>query len=436
MENTINIGIIGVGTVGSGVVSMLTEHKELLKAKVGLPLRVTKMVSRSFKLESPVEGISVGKDPREIIEDPEIDIVVELIGGLEPAKSYILDAITRGKAVVTANKLLISQHGFEILKIASERGVPVGFEGSVAGGIPIIRVIRDALIGNEISMVRGIVNGTCNYILTKMFNEKKEFETVLKEAQRLGYAEKDASLDVDGIDSAHKIAILSFLSFGTDTKFKDVYYEGITALTYGDLQYAFDMGHKIKLLGIAEKVGDKLSLRVHPVMLPKDSILAKIDGVYNAVEVIGDYTGPTIYIGKGAGSKPTASAVVSDIVDTARSIYQKKKTKKGFVFLPKVTEPNLMDISELRSKYYIRLEVVDKPGVLAAISGIFGNHDISLKYVLQIERHEGQTVPIVIMTHISKEKNIKQSLKLIEGLEVVTKKPVMIRAMDDETPTG
>ncbi len=434
MENTINIGIIGVGTVGSGVVKMLTEHKELLKAKVGLPLQVTKMVSRSFKLESPIEGISVGEEPYEIIEDPSIDIVVELIGGLEPARSCIIDAISKNKAVVTANKLLISQHGFEILKLASERGVPVGFEGSVAGGIPIIRVIRDALIGNEIKMVRGIVNGTCNYILTKMFNEKKEFKTVLREAQSLGYAEKDASLDVDGIDSAHKIAILSFLSFGADTRFRDVYYEGITNLTYGDLQYAFDLGYKIKLLGIAEKLKDGISLRVHPVMLPKDSILAKIDGVYNAVEVVGDYTGPTIYIGKGAGSKPTASAVVSDIVDTARSIYQRKKTKKGFSFLPRITKPNIVDISELQSKYYIRLEAVDKPGVLAAISGIFGSNNISLKYVLQIERHEGQTVPIVIMTHISKEKNIKNSLKLIEKLDVVVEKPIMVRAVDNETP--
>jgi homoserine dehydrogenase len=368
---------------------------------------------------------------QQILKDPGIDIVIELIGGFEPARTFILEALENGKHVVTANKALLAKHGEEIFKKAYGKSLNIGFEASVGGGIPIIRSMKEGLVANNFLSVYGIVNGTANYILTKMTNEKKEFGSVLKEAQKKGYAEADPTFDIEGIDSAHKIVILASIAFGTYIPLEKVYIEGITKITSMDVQYALELGYKIKLLAIAKKYDNMIDVRVHPTMVPKESPISGVDGVFNAIHTTGDAVGENIFIGKGAGSLPTGSAIVGDIVDISREMIAGaggKTRVSPLSYKPEnIRDMNLMDIKEIFSEYYMRFSVVDKPGVLSKISGALGNHNISIASVIQKERREKGPVPVVIVTHDAKEENVQSALKEINKLDVVNAETVLIR---------
>ncbi len=429
----INVGIIGFGTVGTGTVKILLNNKSLLKARTGININLKKIADIDI---GKLKGIKLPKaiftkNAEELINDPEIDIIVELIGGTDIAKKYILKSIRKGKHVVTANKALLATSGIEIFKAAEHANVEVGFEASVAGGIPIIRVIREGLIANRIKAVYGIINGTTNYILTKMSYEKLEFADVLKEAQMLGYAEADPTYDIQGIDSAHKLTLLASLSYGTQFSLKDVYCEGISWISPMDIEFALELGYKLKLLAIAKETGGRIELRVHPTMIPEEYLISKVDGVYNAIYVKGDSVGSTLYYGRGAGDMPTGSAVVSDIVDIARNIMNNISGRLPII--AKYQKPkNLMKMDEVMSMYYFRFSAIDKPGVLSKISGIFGKHNISIASVIQKGRRVGKAVPLVLLSHKAKEKNVISAVKKINRLPVVAGKTIFIRVEGKE----
>jgi len=424
----INVGIIGFGTVGAGTVRILRENKDILRERLGFDINLKKIAARDIHKERGVkvpEGM-VTADVNALVNDPDIHIVVELIGGISPAKDFILQAIRNGKHVVTANKALLATEGNEIFRAAYKAGVEIGFEASVAGGIPIIKIIREGLIANRIHAVYGIINGTSNYILTKMTEEHVEFSDALKEAQQLGYAEADPTLDIEGIDSAHKLAILAFLSYGIPIPYEDIYVEGISRIATQDIEFASELGYKVKLLAIAKESNNEIELRVHPTMLPKDYLIAKVEGAFNAIYVEGDATGSTLYYGRGAGDMPTGSAVVSDIVSIARNIM---KNATGRVPLLPMTarDVKIKNMDDVVSRYYFRFSALDRPGVLSKISGILGTHNISIASVIQKGRRIGEAVPLVVLTHQAKERDIRQAIKEIDLLPVVMDKTVFIR---------
>lgn len=428
-KSGVHVGIIGLGTVGTGVARILLEKRRELAKRLGFPLVISRIadidIKRKRKIKLP--GNIFVTNAKAVIDDPDIDIIVELIGGIHPARNLILEAIRKGKHVVTANKLLLATNGPDIFSAAKKNNVEVGFEAAVAGGIPIIKIVREALIGNRVLAVYGIINGTSNYILSKMTEEKVDFSSALKEAQRLGYAEADPTFDVEGIDSAHKLAILSALSFGIPFSFKKIFTEGITRITPLDIKFAFEFGYKIKLLAIAKQTGREIELRVHPTMLPEENLISSVNGVFNAIYVEGDAAGPALYYGKGAGEMPAGSAVVSDIADIARNIKTGSVNRIKGPGTPEEPGLKIKKMEDVLSSYYLRLSVLDKPGVLSRISGILGTHNISIKSVIQKGRKKERAVPLVMMTHEAREKDMVFALREINRLSIVSGKAMNIR---------
>lgn len=425
----IKIGIIGFGTVGAGVVKILQDNAPLIEQRLGGRIRLHKIADIDLERD---RGVQVSKelltaDAEAVLADPEIAICVELVGGIEPARTFILKAMKMGKHVVTANKALLALHGAEIFAAAQANGVRIGFEASVGGGIPIIRCLREGLVANRIISIFGILNGTSNYILTRMTQEGKGFREILKDAQRLGYAEAEPSLDVEGTDAAHKLAILAALAFGVRADFNDIFVEGIANITPLDIQYSSEFGYRIKLLAIGKGDEGKVELRVHPTMLPAHHLLSTVEGVYNGIYISGDAVGPTMFYGQGAGSLPTGSAVVSDLADLGGDII--KGVKGGNLILPLASskEGAIKAIDEVTTPYYLRFTALDRPGVLSKISGILGDHEISIASVIQKGRKIKEAVPIVMMTHEAAERNIRQALREIDGLDVIQAKTTLIR---------
>ena len=430
MKKRVGVGLIGFGTVGSGVAKILLENAELIRRRVGVPVELIRIadldITRDRGVRLPAGMLTA--DARQILNDPTIDIVIELIGGYDTAKRMILDAMAAGKQVVTANKALLALHGEDIFAAAVHHGVDLGFEASVGGGIPVIHALTEGLAANAIQSIYGIINGTSNYILSRMTHEKQEFEVVLAEAQRAGYAEADPTFDVAGIDSAHKLVILTSLAFGTPINFKDLYTEGITHITQRDIAYAWKLGYTIKLLGIAKLVGGEIEARVHPTMIASSLPIAKVEGVYNAIQLVGDAVGDVVLYGRGAGDLPAGSAVVSDVISLARNLL------KGAIgrippasFQQNQRRPlRMRPMDEISSLYYLRFMVVDRPGVLAQIAGVLGQFDISISSMLQQGRRAGQTVSIVIKTHVAKERDVQTALREINRMAFISAPAILI----------
>lgn len=443
MKHQINIGILGLGTVGTGTLRILRDNAELIRRRVGVPIEVTRIAVRNIHADRgiTVDPALLTANPAEVVENPDIDIVVEVMGGEEPARQLILTSIARGKHVVTANKALLAAHGTEIHTAAHAAGVAVGFEASVAGGIPVIKTLKEALAGNRILSVYGIINGTSNYILTKMTEEGRSFSDVLAEAQHAGYAEADPTFDIGGIDTAHKLAILVNLAFDAGVAPDDIFTEGITAITPLDIDFGRTLGYKVKLLAIAKMHGEKVEARVHPTMVPDGYPIAKVGGVYNAIQIVGDACQDIMLYGRGAGALPTGSAVVADIMDISRQIsagtvYDRAKSGTGGHFsgfrADAIRRPLLQEMDSVTSVYYLRLMALDRPGVLSQISGILGQHRISIAQMIQRGRKEGGSVPLVIMTHTALESDVRKALVEIKSLSCVTEEPVLIRVEEDE----
>ncbi|HEX5647348.1 MAG TPA: homoserine dehydrogenase [Nitrospira sp.] len=431
MKSRIGVGIIGFGTVGAGTAKVLLDNAALIRRRVGVPIELVRIadldITRDRGLSLPPGVLTT--DAKQVLNDPAVDIVIELIGGYDTAKRVILEAIAAGKHVVTANKALLALHGEEIFEAASRKGVDVGFEASVGGGIPVIRALTEGLAGNTLQSIYGIINGTSNYILSRMTHDGHGFEAVLKDAQQAGYAEADPTFDVGGIDSAHKLAILVSLAYGTPVNFKEIYTEGITHITPTDIAYAKEFGFTIKLLGIAKFVDGEVEARVHPTMLPSHSPIAQVEGVYNAIQLVGDAVGDVVLYGRGAGSLPTGSAVVSDVIAIGRNLL---KGAIGRVppasFQQDQRRPlRMKPMEEISSLYYLRFMVVDRPGVLAQIAGELGRCGISISSMLQQGRREGQTVPVVIKTHMARERNVQTALREINRKPFVSEPATLIR---------
>jgi homoserine dehydrogenase len=431
MKSRIGIGIIGFGTVGSGVVKLLLRNRDVLARRVGIPLELIKVadvdVTRDRGVTLPSNVLTA--NPTEVIAHPDVDIVVELIGGTDPAKRFILDAMARGKHVVTANKALLAAAGEELFAEAASRAVDFEFEAAVGGGIPIIRALKEGLSGNRIESIYGIINGTSNFILTKMTDEHKAFADVLAEAQRAGYAEADPTADVEGHDSANKLAILVSLAFGTPVTLKEIYTEGITGVTPLDIEFAREFGYRIKLLAIAKAQENAIEARVHPTMIPEENLLAQVGGVFNAIYVVGDFVGQTLFYGRGAGDQPTASAVVSDLVAIARNIRHDAAGRVPSTSYDGASRRplRLLAMEEIASLYYLRCSVVDNPGVLSTISGLLGKYNISISSVIQKGRKAGGPVAVVMMTHRAIERDVRRALAEIDRLPSVVDKTVLIR---------
>ncbi|NOT54492.1 MAG: homoserine dehydrogenase [Deltaproteobacteria bacterium] len=428
----LRLGLIGLGTVGSSVVQLLTQNADAITRKTGRGLRLTAVASRSLhtKPHPDLGAARIGTDPFAIVRDPDVDVVIELIGGIEPARALVLEALTRGKPVVTANKALLALHGEEIFVAAEKAGVPICFEAAVAGGIPIIRTLREGLAADRNRALFGIVNGTCNYILTKMSDEGQEFETVLHAAQAQGLAEADPSFDIDGIDAAHKLTLLSMLAFGVRVPFTAVYTEGIRHVSQSDILFAREFGYAIKLLAIAKDETDGIDVRVHPTMIPLRSLLAEVSGAYNAIFVQGEALGSSLYFGRGAGGMPTAMSVLADVIELARNLVGAHGVRVPALglFWKDLRVAPLRPIADLQSEYYLRFMAVDRPGVLAKIAGILGEHDISIAAVIQRDRSDGDvTVPLVMRTHLASERKLKAALTLVDDLPIVQGKSVSIR---------
>ena len=416
----VNIGIIGVGTVGASVVKILQRNRDIITARAGKEIRILKGVVRDLSKPRDID-IPLTTDPFEVTDDPDIDIVVELMGGVEEAYKIVRRALENKKAVVTANKALLAYHRYDLKELAKD--LPFEFEASVAGGIPIIKALREGLSANHIEAIRGIMNGTCNYILTKMANEGAPFEEVLAEAQRLGYAEADPTFDIEGYDAAHKLLILASIAYGIDAKPEDILIEGITKIDKLDFEFAEEFGYAIKLLTIAKKRENEVELRVHPTLIPKSQMIAKVDGVMNGVSVIGDVVGETMYYGPGAGGDATASAVISNIIDIARG--GKCSPMLGFK-KPLESGMRLAPIESITSKYYLRLVVEDRPGILAKIASIFGQEAISIESMLQKPAKEG-LANLLLSTHTTQEAAIQKALTTLQKQEFLKQEPVMIR---------
>lgn len=430
MVREIQVGLLGLGTVGGGVYKVLQAHAADIACKVGVPVTVKKVLvrdtSKQRRVTVPAELLTT--DAADILDDPDIHIAVELLGGEQPALSYMLRAFQNGKHVVTANKDVVAKHGRELFGAAAERQRDFEFEGSVAGGIPIIRPLKQCLAGNKISDIIAIVNGTTNFMLTKMTQEGADYAAVLAEAQRLGYAEADPSADVGGLDAARKIAILASIAFGTRVTVDDVYVEGITHLTPADIAYAGELGFVVKLLAIARERDGAVEVRVHPAFVPVTHPLAAVNDVFNAIFVRGDAVGETMFYGRGAGEMPTASAVVADIIDVARNIVHGSNSR---ILCTCFSQRPLLPIAETASPFYIRLRVQDKPGVLAAIASAFGAQQVSLHSVLQ-QRRIGTDAEVVLVTYRVQEANLRLAVNTLQGLPVVTEVNNVIRVETDE----
>jgi homoserine dehydrogenase len=430
MKPTINVGIIGFGTVGCGAMQILQENAAAIALKVGSEIKVKRIADIDIERKRPldVDRSMLTTDAYEIINDPEIDIVVELIGGVKPAGKFIMDAIKNGKHIVTANKELIAREGHDLLVEAGERKQDFFFEASVGGGIPIIRPLKQCLAGNRIDEVIGIVNGTTNFILTKMAQEGRDFGEVLAQAQNLGYAEADPTNDIEGHDAAFKIAILASIAFNSTVNVEDVYHEGITKLTQQDISYAHDLGYCVKLLAIAKLRGDAMEIRVHPAFISEQHPLASVNNVYNAIYVKGNAVGDVMFYGQGAGPMAAGSAVVGDILDIARDI---NSNATGRICCTCFEDKSVLSMDDVTAKYYLRMHTADKPGVLAKIASIFGDNEVSIASVLQKNRDEDSgEAEIVWITHEVKERNFRAALKEIEGLPVVAKVSNWIRVED------
>ena len=429
MNKRINIGLIGFGTVGAGVARTLLEKARFLEARVGARLALRRVCDRDFRrrrgLHLPPRVATT--DPQAILRDPDIQIIVELIGGLEPAKTFILEALRRGKHVVTANKALLAHHGAELFKAAARARVDLYFEASVGGGIPIIKSLREGLIANEVDTILGIVNGTSNYILTQMREKQLSFHEALMEAKHHGYAERNPALDIDGHDAAHKLAILTLLGFGRAVRLDDIHVEGISKISQADIQYADELGYCIKPLAIAKCEAHELEVRVHPTLLAKTHLLANVNGVYNAIYVHGDLVGATLFYGRGAGQNPAASSVVSDIADVARNLASGVSHRIPLVAQPSHGVSKLRRMGNVETRYYMRFMVTDKPGVLARIAGVLGHHHISIASVHQKERKAARIVPVVMMTHEAKESDVRAALEAIDRLAFIKQPTVAIR---------
>ncbi len=438
MAETIKVGLIGFGTVGSGTAKILLGQQELISKRAGCKIILSKICDKDITSD---RGVSVPKDilttnVDEVLDDPDIKIVIELIGGIEPAKSFILKAIKNKKHVVTANKALLATYGHEIFSTAYKHDVEIGFEASVGGGIPIIKTVKEGLVANDIKTVLGIMNGTANYILSSMTDQGISFEQALKKAQELGYAEADPTYDVEGIDTAHKLAIMTMLSFGVKVSLDDIYTEGITTLKPIDISFASEFGYRIKLLAIARKHKDGIELRIHPTMVPESHLLAQVNQAYNAIYLVGDSVGKVLLYGLGAGQMPTGSAVVSDVVDIARNLSKEATNRVYSTGVPFDTlkELTLKPMSETIGRYYFRFSAMDQPGVLAKIAGILGEHGISIDSVVQKGRgQKKRSVPIVMLTHEAKEEEVKKALEKIDTLQVLTDKTVLIRVESQDS---
>ncbi len=429
-DRAVGVGLIGLGTIGTGVVKVLQRNADVIEQRLGFPLRLVRVADLDTETDRGVDlgGARFDSDSQGLIEDPAVDIVVELIGGYDAARRLILASIEARKHVATANKALLALHGSEIFGKAAAQGVDVAFEASVGGGIPILRSVREGLAANHIEALYGILNGTTNYVLTEMESTGEDFEVVLKRAQELGFAEADPTFDVDGVDAAHKLTLLAGMSFGAQLTHEEVHTEGIRGLLPVDFEAAEEFGYRIKLLGIAKVRGERIEARVHPTLVPRSSLLASVDGAMNAVAVVGDAVGETLFYGPGAGELPTASAVVADLMEIAREI---RRGSAGRVaplsYVPEVLEPKpVVPLTELRGRFYLRFTAVDRPGVLAHIAGVLGENEIGIESVLQKGRG-GDSVPVLVLTHPASESSVRSALGEIDRLPDVTAVTRLIR---------
>jgi homoserine dehydrogenase len=431
---TINVGLIGFGTVGSGLAEVLLSQQERLVQRSGLSVRLAKVADIMIsELPPQFAGTELTSDAGEMINDPDIDIIVELIGGIQPAKTFVMEAIAAGKHVVTANKALLSQEGREIFAAAAARGVEVGFEASVGGGIPVIKSLKEGLVANKILSIMGIMNGTANYILTRMTDEGIAFADVLKDAQELGFAEADPTYDVEGIDTAHKLAILMTMAYGMNITHDEIATEGISQIEPMDIEFAREFGCRIKLLAISRNHDDNVEARVHPTMVPESHLLASINGAYNAIHFTGDTVGNVLLYGPGAGKLPTGSAVAADVVDIARDIAAGSVGRgPSLSYLPEeIRDIEITPMEKLSCPWYFRISAKDEPGVLAAIAGILSKYGISIESVIQKGRQQSGPVSIVISTHTARESSVLDALAEIDALDVVSAPTVKIRMLDE-----
>lgn len=428
----VKVGVLGLGTVGGGTVNVLKRNAAEIARRAGREIIITRASAKDLNKQRicDTQGIALTTDPFEIINDPEIEIILELIGGAGQVKDMVLKAIENGKHVVTANKSLIALHGNEIFAKASEKGVIVAFEAAVAGGIPIIKAIREGLSGNHIEWLAGIINGTGNFILTEMRDKGRDFDDVLSEAQALGYAEADPTFDVEGIDAGHKLTILASIAFGIPLQFDKVFTEGITKITRADVEYAEQLGYRIKHLGIARKTPEGIELRVHPTLIPERRLIANVNGVMNAILVKGDAVGPSLYYGAGAGAEPTASSVVADVIDVVRALTSDPENRVPHLAFQAdaLADIPVLPSDRFRTAYYLRLNAEDKPGVLAEVTRILADHQISIEAIRQEKPLENETsVPIIMLTQVTLEKEMNVAIAEIEALKTVTGKVNRIR---------
>jgi|AMFO01.1.fsa_nt_gi Homoserine dehydrogenase len=432
------VGILGLGTIGTGVARIVLEQRKLIARRLGRELCLVAAADKDLDRDRGLDlsAVRLHTDAAEVATDPDVDVVVELIGGYEPARGLVATAIEHGKHVVTANKALIAKHGEELFPLAAARGVALGFEAAVGGGIPCLKALREGLAANAITSVYGILNGTCNFILTKMEHEGADYDEVLRQAQELGYAEADPTFDVEGVDTAHKLAILAAMAFGSKIRFDDVYTEGISRITPDDIASAAELGYRIKLLGIAKPHGERVEMRVHPTLVPQDNPLAQVADSYNAVMISGDFVEHTMYFGRGAGERPTASAVVADLIDIARvacdggaDAIRHLPPPMGFMADAR-RELQTLPMADVECEYYLRLMVTDKPGVIAAVTSILADHRISLEAVMQKERNAVRAVPIVMLTHKTAEGNLQAAIRRILALSCVEGEALILRKED------
>ena len=421
----VKVGLLGLGTVGGGTVSVLSRNAEEIARRAGRGIQISHAAAKEYNADA-ITGLDniakISDDAFAVVNDPEVEIVIELIGGYSPAKELVLAAIENGKHVVTANKALIALHGNEIFAAAQAKGVTVAFEAAVAGGIPIIKAMREGLAANQIQWAAGIINGTGNFILSEMREKGRDFDDVLKEAQELGYAEADPTFDVEGIDAAHKLTIIGSIAFGIPLQFDKTYTEGITKIEQQDVVYAGELGYRIKHLGITRKTENGIEMRVHPTLIPHRRLIANVDGVMNAVLVKGDAVGPTLYYGAGAGSEPTASAVIADVVDIVRALTSDPENRvPHLAFQPnELSDISVLPMEEVETAYYLRMQAIDRPGVLAEVTAILGDLGISIEAILQKEPEEGAShVPIIFLTQRVQEKNMNEAIAKIKNLDVI-----------------
>ncbi len=435
--NDIKVGLIGFGNIGAGVVKLLQENADVIRNKVGAGIVLKRIADLDITSDRgvKVDPAVLTTDVNAIFDDPEISVVIELVGGYEPAKTFVLKAIEKGKHIVTANKALLALHGNEIYSAAARNNVEVQFEASVGGGIPVLTAIKGNMAANRFGSVFGIMNGTCNYILTRMTQEGADFSEVLKAAQELGYAEPDPTFDIEGVDTAHKLAILVALCFGTRIDFKDIYTEGISAISGLDVKFASEFGYRIKLLAIGKLSDGKVEARVHPTMIPLHNPLAEVNGVFNAIRLTGDFVGPVMFYGRGAGQNPTASAIVGDLIGLSRSMLAGagRRIAPLGILDSAIEDIPVKPMSEIISKYMLRFSALDKPGVLAAIAGSLGNHGISIESMVQTSHLASDTapVPIVIMTHEAREGAVRAALEEIDRFDIICEKTSFIRIEDN-----